>query len=403
MRAGTTIFRPRSSLVFSPGGCLAVCKLLAAFVALLLTVPLARAAGIEVRSADGPMALVVVEGDLELSDIATFREKVAPLAKATVAFRSDGGSLLAGIRIGMQIRVRNFNTVVADGGQCASACAVAWLGGARRFLGTGAKVGFHAAYVQKSGAATESGPGNAVLGAYLDQIGLPEDAIVYITQAAPTSMKWLSLEEAAQHGIDVALLPPPDTPAPASPSPQSLVAREEPPPQTGMAGRATSLVLSLAARWSEPNADTLRALDDVYADKVFYHGKLAPRQAVVAEKRRFAERWPQRRYKVRPHSVTASCNAATQMCRVQGVIERELANPATSAKSHDITNFDYGISASGPTLKIATETSTVSKLADPSDESSPLAAFVARLFSQVSKITSAPAEGQVRPGARVPR
>jgi len=49
-------------------------KLLAAFVALLLAAPLARAAGIEVRSADGPMALVVVEGDLELSDIATFRE-----------------------------------------------------------------------------------------------------------------------------------------------------------------------------------------------------------------------------------------------------------------------------------------------------------------------------------------
>jgi len=53
----------------------------------------------------------------------------------------------------------------------------------------------------------ESGPGNAVLGAYLDQIGLPEDAIVYITQASPSSMKWLSMEEAAQHGIDVELLP----------------------------------------------------------------------------------------------------------------------------------------------------------------------------------------------------
>ena len=169
-----------------------------------------------------------------------------------------------------------------------------------------------------------------------------------------------------------------------------------------MAGRATGLVLSLAARWSEPNAVTLRALDDLYADKVFYHGKLAPRQAVVAEKRQFAERWPQRSYKVRPHSVTASCNAATQMCRVQGVMERELANPATSAKSRDITNFDYGISASGPKLKIATETSAVSKLSDPSDESSPLAGFVARLFSQVSKITSAPAEAQPRPSTRVP-
>lgn len=383
------------------GACFAVRSTFLVLVALLLAAPMARAASIEVKSSNGPMALVMVEGDLELADIAIFRDKVAPLARATVAFRSDGGSLLAGIRIGMQIRVRNFNSVVPDAAQCASACAVAWLGGVHRFLGTGARVGFHAAYVQKAGSTAESGPGNAVLGAYLDQIGLPEDAIVYITQAAPTSMKWLSMEEAAQHGIDVALLPPPDAPAPASPVIPNIVASQEPPPQTSLAGRATGLVFSLATRWSGSNTETLRALDDVYADKVFYHGKVAPRLAVVAEKRRFAERWPQRSYKIRPHSVTVSCNAATEMCRVQGVMERELANPATSAKSRDVTNFDYSIAGSGPP-KIAAETSTVSKLSDPSDESSPLASFVARLFSQVSKVTSAPADGQARPNARVP-
>jgi hypothetical protein len=370
-----------------------------AAVALLLAVPVARAATIEVKSSDGPMALVIVEGDLELTDIATFRDKVAPLAKATVAFRSDGGSLLAGIRIGMLIRVRGFNTVVPDAAQCASACAVAWLGGARRFLGTGARVGFHAAYVQKGGATTESGPGNAVLGAYLDQLGLPEDAIVYITQASPSSMKWPSMEEAAQHGIDVAALPPPDIAPSPGPAVANIVASQEAPPRTGLAGRATSLVLSLAARWSEPNAETLRTLDGLYADKVFYHGKFAPRQAVVAEKRRFAERWPQRSYKIRPHSLTVSCNAATEMCRVQGIMERELANPATDAKSRDITNFDYSISASGPTLKIAAETSAVSKLSDPPDSSSPLASFMA----QVSKIRQAgPADGQIRSAAPVP-
>ena len=177
--------------------------------------------------------------------------------------------------------------------------------------------------------------------------------------------------------------------------------RHEAPPQTGLTGRATSLVLSLAARWSEPNAETLRTLDGLYADKVFYHGKFAPRQAVVAEKRRFAERWPQRSYKIRPHSLTVSCNAATAMCRVQGIMERELANPATDAKSRDITNFDYSISASGPTLKIAAETNAVSKLSDPPDSSSPLASFVAlRLFSQVSKSRQAgPMDGQIRSAA----
>src|SRR5580700_10893516 len=211
----------------------------------------ATAANIDVRQAGAAVPVVLVEGDLELGDIEGFRNKVATLSKATVAFRSDGGSLLAGIRIGMLIRVKNFTTIVPDAAQCASACAVAWLGGAHRFLGAGSKVGFHAAYVQKAGATTESGPGNAVLGAYLDQIGLPEDAIVYIAQAALSSMKWLSMEEAAQHGIDVDLLPARDAPTPSDPG----AAANQEQPQTSLAGRATGLVLALAAHWSEQNAE----------------------------------------------------------------------------------------------------------------------------------------------------
>jgi hypothetical protein len=375
-----------------------------AIVIALLAPPAAEAANIEVKHLEAATALVMVEGDLELGDIEIFRSKVAAISKATVAFRSDGGSLLAGIRIGMLIRVKNFTTVVPDAAQCASACAVAWLGGAHRFLGVGSKVGFHAAYVQKAGMTTESGPGNAVLGAYLDQIGLPEDAIVYITQAAPSSMKWLNMEEAAQHGIDVALLPPPD----AAPSADPNAAASLEPPPSSLAGRATSLVVALAARWSEPNAETLRALDDLYVDKVFYHGKITTRQAVLQEKRYFAERWPQRSYKIRPHSVTASCNAVSEMCRVQGIMDRELANPATNTKSQDVASFDYSVTRAGEGLKIAAETSAVSKLTDPSDGSNPLTSVqrgLERLLAQVSRIRGTPAspDGQIRPNAPVPR
>lgn len=386
---------------------------LLAILALLFAPLAAQAASIEIKNFDGGTALVMVEGDLELTDIEGFRSKVAPISKATVAFRSDGGSLLAGIRIGMLIRVKNFTTIVPDGAQCASACAVAWLGGARRFMGANARVGFHAAYVQKAGGTTESGPGNAVLGAYLDQIGLPEDAIVYITQAAPNSMRWLNMDEAALHGIDVALLPPPESPASlgnsASNGPGANVAASlEPPPQTSLAGRATSLVMGLAVRWSEPNADTLRALDDLYLDKVYYHGKFTPRQAVLQEKRRFVERWPQRSYKVRPHSITASCNPVTEVCRVQGIMDRELANPETNTKSRDVATFDYSIAGSGQTLRIAAETSTVNKVSEPSEGTNPLTSVqrsLERLLAQVSKIrqtTPGSSDGQIRPTAPIP-
>ena len=153
----------------------------------------------------------------------------------------------------------------------------------------------------------------------------------------------------------------------------------------------------------------MRALDELYQDKVFYHGKLTPRQAVLQEKARFAERWPQRSYKIRPRSITASCNATTEMCRVQGIMDRELANPTTNTKSRDVANFDYSISRSGEALKIAAETSSVSKLSDPSDASNPLTTVqrgLERLLAQVSKIrqvSPGPTDGQIRPSAPIPR
>jgi len=212
------------------------------------------------------------------------------------------------------------------------------------------------------------------------------------------------MEEAAQHGIEVALLPPPDG---VPPSDLNATASQEQ-PQTSLAARATGLVLALAARWSGPNTETLRALDEVYVDKVSYHGKLTPKQAVLLEKRRFAERWPQRSYKIRPRSVTASCNAASEVCRVRGIMERELANPAANTKSRDVASFDYSVTRSGEALKIAAETSSVSKLSDPANGSNPLTSVqrgLERLLAQVSRIRQVapgPPDGQIRPSAPIP-
>src|SRR5215831_16624851 len=164
------------------------------------------------QNGDTP-AVVAVQGVLRDEDIGEFRFKVAKLSTAVVTLESDGGSLLAGIRIGEFIRLRGFVTVVPNGARCASACAIAWLGGAQRFMGEQSLIGFHAAYRKETTGASESGMGNAVLGAYLNSIGLSEAAVAYVTMAAPNSMTWLTLEEAAKYGIDVrplstAALPP---------------------------------------------------------------------------------------------------------------------------------------------------------------------------------------------------
>jgi len=139
---------------------------------LLVTTP-AVAAVITVReqTPDRP-SVVVVEGSLAAFDEDQFAAKAASLSSAFVAFSSDGGSLLAGLRIGEAIRRKGFSTIVPDGRRCASACALAWLGGVERFIGTSGKISFHAAYDSASG---ESGVGNAVVDAYLSKIGMPHD------------------------------------------------------------------------------------------------------------------------------------------------------------------------------------------------------------------------------------
>jgi hypothetical protein len=161
------------------------------------------AATIDIVDKNG-IALVIVQGRFVPDDISAFKAKIGPLSRAVVAFQSEGGSVLTGIQIGETIRLKNFITLVPDDTRCASACALAWLGGTKRFMSSGAQIGFHAAFDATSG--QESGVGNALVGAYLTRIGLPYSAVIYITQAAPTAMTWLNLKDAERQGIDVSAL-----------------------------------------------------------------------------------------------------------------------------------------------------------------------------------------------------
>jgi hypothetical protein len=82
----------------------------------------------------------------------------------------------------------------------------------------GSAVGFHAAYTVKDGKATESAIGNALLGGYLAQLGLTEQAIEYFTKTLPSSMTWLTLPDAERVGIDVSFYDPASAASTALPS-----------------------------------------------------------------------------------------------------------------------------------------------------------------------------------------
>ena len=68
-------------------------------------------------------------------------------------------------------------------------------------MGAKARIGFHAAFNPETG--QETGVGNALIGSYLSQIGLPDRAVIYVTQASPQSMTWLTMSDAQERVIEV--------------------------------------------------------------------------------------------------------------------------------------------------------------------------------------------------------
>src|SRR6266545_4202541 len=180
-------------------------RLVVSIASILLTAAPALAATITLgpQKPDRPN-VVMVEGLLVADDEDQFGDKTASLPSAIVAFSSDGGSLVAGLRIGEAIRRKRFSTIVPDGRRCASACALAWLGGVERFIGSDGRIRFHAA--SDSASDRESGITNTVVGTYLAKVGLPFEAVTYITQVAPNEMMWLNMSDVAERGIRVTLL-----------------------------------------------------------------------------------------------------------------------------------------------------------------------------------------------------
>lgn len=153
---------------------------------------------------------ILVSGPIEDGDDKKFTALALDMDSAVVVFESPGGDLMAGLNIGRAIRLKEFFTAVDGGAECASACGLAWLGGIKRFAHPGARIGFHAAYIENNGQATETGAGNALVGAYLNQLALPQSAVVYLTSAPPHDMQWLPLLEARNYGIDLEIIGAPE-------------------------------------------------------------------------------------------------------------------------------------------------------------------------------------------------
>jgi len=313
--------------------------LLALWALGLLLPACARAATLSIRHRDNG-DLVLLEGKLELADDEAFAKLVDGLDHAIVVLNSPGGNLVAGLAIGRLVRLRAFATAVPDDAMCASACALAWLGGTTRYLGSRSALGFHAASVMHGRQAVETGVGNALIGSYLARLGLSERAVVYITAAKPSDIQWLHPDDAKAVGIEFAMLPTGRGQGHERPEPAAGEA-EPTAPQTAEAAAARYADLFFA-HWSESNAAALRFYARIYAPSVNYRGTAIPREQIMDEKRRYVERWPTRVYLVRPGSVRAECDA--RLCTVTGDVAWDCRSAERRAETTGLATFTIQLS-----------------------------------------------------------
>jgi hypothetical protein len=133
----------------------------------------------------------------------------------TVVFNSRGGDIGAAVDIAHTIRRRGCTTGVANGGVCASACAIAFAAGKTKAVGRDARIGVHsaigAASLRDADEEVLGGVGTGVVAKTLEQYGAPSSVVNAARSTPASEIHWLTPGELVQWKVEAgssALEPP---------------------------------------------------------------------------------------------------------------------------------------------------------------------------------------------------
>ena len=304
----------------------------------------------------GGVKIITVIGELQSGDDKQFTNIAVQAKGAVVVFNSPGGSVPAAIQIGKAIRLKGFATLVPDGSLCASACALAWLGGTSRYMTLSAKVGFHAAYINNSGEKQVSSVANALIGSYLNGLGYSEDAIAFFTSAPPEALQWLTFEESARLGIEVRSFDELRKEA-AKASPASTKKSGQLPLPKAIRAKAFARALVAAGESNNPE-DLLK----YYGPKLLYSGKVLDKSEVAADYGVYIKRWPQRRFAVPGDDMSVTCDEVSKRCAVSFSLRWFAESPERHQRSEGIARRLFILQETGDTFVVlALEESILSR------------------------------------------
>jgi hypothetical protein len=121
---------------------------------------------------------------------------------------------------------------------------------------------------------------------------------------------------------------------------------------------ARHLASKYLALWSEPKQVTLASASVLYASTVMFHGRKRTLASVVAEKQRFARRWPHRRYGHRPETTQVTCSAGDQ-CTVRASFDFAATNARGERRSRGVGEHELVLRFTDGRAKIVAEDSRV--------------------------------------------
>lgn len=111
--------------------------------------------------------------------------------------------------------------------------------------------------------------------------------------------------------------------------------------------------------WSAPNQVALAAASSFYGPTVRFHGRIRTLGSVLEEKRRFAERWPDRVYRHLPRTAQVTCEAGGAYCTVRSSFDFTAINPSDGRRSLGTGEHQLVVNLSGARPVIAAEDSRV--------------------------------------------
>ena len=120
---------------------------------------------------------------------------------------------------------------------------------------------------------------------------------------------------------------------------------------------AANFIVAQVSGWSSTSTIDFVSLANAYADEVVYYGSVKSIQAVLLDKRRLMERWPERVYQVRSEQTSVQC--VVNRCRVHGLVDWKVHSEPRAASAKGLTRFDYEIIQTDGTFIIVREESSV--------------------------------------------